>query len=148
VRHHQFDHHDTYFAKELPMKKKTFRPTADQLETRVVLSGTPKFIHGAAVLTTHALGQTYSQIQTAFAQYMNHGQNFKRLEVSLAKAVSRIPYNRRDGLFAAVEAEALQMRTDIRTRVSQPVKSALQRALNDVHDFVQSEVGDGVIVVR
>jgi hypothetical protein len=130
------------------MKKKTFVPTADSLETRVVLSGAPKFIHGAAVLTTHALGQTYSQVQKAFNTYMHHGQNFKRLEVDLAKAVSRIPFNRRDGLLLAVEGEAQQMFTDIRTQVALPVKSAVQRALNDVHEFVQGEIGAGSIVVR
>jgi hypothetical protein len=40
------------------------------------------------------------------------------------------------------------MQTDIRTNVSLPVKSAVQRALSDVHDFVQSEVSSGVIIVR
>jgi hypothetical protein len=79
---------------------------------------------------------------------MNHGQNYHRLQVNLANAVGRIPWNKRDGLLAAVEAEASQMKTDIRTNVSLPVKSALQRAMSDVHDFVQSEVSSGVIIVR
>jgi hypothetical protein len=130
------------------MKKRTFVPGPDQLEGRVVLSGTPKFIHGAAVLTTHALGQTYSQIQNAFSQYANHGQNFKRLQINLATAVNRIPWNKRDGLLAEVESEASQMRVDIASGVSTPVKAAMQRALQDVHDFVQGEVSGGVMVVR
>jgi hypothetical protein len=32
--------------------------------------------------------------------------------------------------------------------VTFPVKSAVQRALSDVHDFVQSEVSSGLILVR
>jgi hypothetical protein len=43
------------------MKKTTFVPTPDQLEGRIVLSGGPKFINGAAIMTTRALGQTYTQ---------------------------------------------------------------------------------------
>jgi hypothetical protein len=130
------------------MKKKSFVPTPDQLETRVVLSGAPHFSHGAAILSKHALSETYSLVQKAFTQYMNHGQNFKRLQTNLASAVNRIPFNKRDGLLATVETEASQMAIDIRTQVSLPVKSALQRALNDVNDFVQGEIADGVIVVR
>jgi hypothetical protein len=130
------------------MKKSSFLPQPDQLEGRIVLSGGPQFSHGAAILTKHALAQTYGLVQNAFNQYMNHGQNYHRLQVNLASAVNRIPWNKRDGLLAAVEAEAAQMTTDIRTKVSFPVKSAVQRALSDVHDFVQSEVSSGVILVR
>jgi hypothetical protein len=130
------------------MKKRAFVPVPDQLEGRVVLSGGPKFVHGAAVLTTHALNQTYSQVQSAFSQYANHGQNFRRLQVNLANAVSRIPWNKRDGLLAAVESEAAQMRIDIVSGVSTPVKAATQRAFLDIHDYVQSEVSGGVMVVR
>ena len=86
--------------------------------------------------------------KSAFSQYMNHGQNYNRLQADLAKAVGRIPWNRRDGLLATVESELSQMRIDIRTNVATPVRSALQRALHDVHDFVQSEVASGVIRVR
>ena len=130
------------------MKKQAFVPGPDQLEGRVVLSGTPKFIHGAADLTTRALVQTYAQIQGAFAQYANHGHNFHRLQVNLANAVNRIPWNKRDGLLAEVESEASQMRVDVRTGLSTPVKAAMQRALQDVHDFVRGEVSGGVMVVR
>jgi hypothetical protein len=130
------------------MKKPAFVPSPDQLEGRVVLSGGPKFIHGAAVLTTHAMGQTYAQIEKAFSTYANHGQNFRRLEINLASAVNRIPWNRRDGLLAAVEGEAAQMRVNIASGDGTPVKAAMQNALQDLSDFVQSEVADGVIVVR
>jgi hypothetical protein len=130
------------------MKKPTFVPTPDQLEGRIALSGLPQFSHGAAILTKHALGQTYSLVQNAFTRYMNHGQNSNRLQADLAKAVNRIPFNKRDGLLAAVESEVSQMRTDVRTNVAMPVRSALQRALSDVHDFVQGEIATGVIVVR
>jgi hypothetical protein len=118
------------------------------LEGRVVLSGTPKFIHGAAVLTTRALNQTYGQIQGAFSQYANHGQNFRRLQVNLANAVGRIPWNKRDGLLAQVESEASQMRVDIASSTATPVKSAMQAALKDVLDFVQGETSGGAMVVR
>jgi hypothetical protein len=130
------------------MKKSAFVPKPDQLESRIALSNVPKFSHGAAILTRHALGQSYSLVEKAFTQYMNHGQKFNRLEANLASAVGRIPYNHRDGLLAAVESEAGQMQDDISTGVTSPVSSALQRALSDVNDFVQGEVSSGVIVVR
>ncbi len=130
------------------MKKTTFVPKPDQLETRVVLSSGPKFVHGAAVLKTHALSQTYAQVEKAFSQFANHGENYNRLESSLGKAVSRIPWNKRDGLLAAVESEVPQMQLDIATSDATPVKNAAQRALQDVHDFVQGEIADGVIVIR
>ena len=76
------------------------------MESRIALSSMPKFSHGAAILTRHALGQTYDLVEKAFTQYMNHGQNFNRLEANLASAVNRIPYNHRDGLLGAVESEA------------------------------------------
>jgi hypothetical protein len=130
------------------MKKRTFVPVPDQLEGRIVLSSGTKFVHGTPLLSSHALGQTYSQIQKAFNQYANHGQNFRRLQSNLASAVSRIPWNKRDGLLAAVESEASQMRVDISSGVSTPVKAATQRALQDVHDFVQGETSGGAMVVR
>ena len=80
---------------------------------------------------------------------MNHGQNFNRLRGHLAKAVNRIPYNRRDGLLARgrIRGPADEERHDGQGG-EVPVKSALQRALNDVHDFVQGEARRGRIVVR
>ena len=114
----------------------------------IAVAGGPKFLSGAAVLTRKALGQTTSLIQKAFVQYMNHGQNANRLRADLAKAVSRIPYNRRDGLLADVLSEVPAMVTDIRGNAPLPVKSAVQRALMDVHDFVNGEVANGVIVLR
>ncbi len=129
------------------MKKTTFIPASEQLEVRVVLSSGPKFINGAAILTEKALGQTYSMIQKAFSQYASHGQNTNRLQADLAKAVNRIPYNRRDGLLAAVQSEVTQLVTDVQTGAPVPVKGAMQRALNDVNAFVQGEVAGGVIVM-
>ena len=129
------------------MKKTTFTPSPDQLEGRIVLSGGPKFSNGAAILTEKALGQTYGQIQKAFDQYANHGQDSRRLQVDLAKAVSRIPYNRRDGLLAAVQSEATQVVADVASNAPAPVKGARQRALSDVSDFVQGEIAGGAIVM-
>jgi hypothetical protein len=40
------------------------------------------------------------------------------------------------------------MTNDIQSGAPSPVKSALQRALNDVHDFVQGGIDAGVMVVR
>jgi hypothetical protein len=130
------------------MKKQAFVPGPDQLEGRVVLSSGARFIHGTPVLTSHALSETYAQVEKAFTTYSNHGQNFKKLESNLASAVSRIPWNKRDGLLAAVESEASQMRVDISGGVGTPVKAAMQRALQDVNDFVQGESSGGVMLVR
>ena len=99
-------------------------------------------------MSRRALSETYSLVDKAFTQYMNHGQNLNRLEANLGSAVNRIPFNKRDGLLAAVESEVTQMETDIQTNVAKPIRSALQRALNDVHDFVGAEVASGIIVVR
>jgi hypothetical protein len=130
------------------MKKSSFVPKPDQLESRVVLSSGPKFVHGAAVLTSHALGQTYAQVEKAFSQFANHGENYNRLESSLASAVNRIPWNRRDGLLVTIESEVPQMEADISTGDATPVKTSEQLALQDVNQFVQGEIADGVIVIR
>ena len=131
------------------MRKPSFVPTPDVLETRVVLSGGPKFTRGgAAILTSHALSQTYGQIENAFAKFAHHGQNYRALEINLAKAVSRIPFNRRDGLLATVESEVQGLRDNISSGVTQPVMTSMQSAMADVHDFVQGEVTDAVIAMR
>jgi hypothetical protein len=131
------------------MRKPSFVPTPDVLETRVVLSGGPKFTRGgAAILTSHALNQTYAQVQNAFAKFAHHGQNYRALEINLAKAVSRIPFNRRDGLLAAVESEVQGLRDNISSGVTRPVVTSMQSAMADVHDFVQGEVTDAVIAMR
>ena len=132
------------------MRKPSFVPTPDVLETRVVLSGGPKFARdGAAILTSHALSQTYSQVENAFAKFAHHGQNYNALEINLAKAVSRIPYNHRDGLLATIESEVPGLRDEHQLRChSRPVATAMQNAMADVHDFVQGEVEADVIVMR
>ena len=131
------------------MRKPSFVPTPDVLETRVVLSGGPKFTRGgAAILTSHALNQTYGQVENAFAKFAHHGQNYRALEINLAKAVSRIPFNRRDGLLATVESEVQGLRDNISSGVTRPVVTSMQSAMADVHDFVQGEVADAVIRMR
>jgi hypothetical protein len=131
------------------MKKPTFVPSADHLESRIALSHGPLFIHGAAVLTTRALNKAYNLIDSAFVQFARHGQNYARLEANLARAVNPIPFNHRDGLLSAVESEVAGMQTDIVTKDSPtPVKDAMQRARADLHDFVVSEISSGVIVMR
>ena len=131
------------------MRKPSFVPTPDVLETRVVLSGGPKFTRGgAAILTSHALSQTYGQVENAFAKFAQHGQNYHALQVNLATAVSRIPFNRRDGLLAAVESEVAGLRDNISSGVTQPVVTSMRSAMADVQEFVQGEVADGVIAMR
>jgi hypothetical protein len=130
------------------MRKTSFVPTPDVLETRVVLSGGPKFTRGgAAILTEHALSETYGQVEKAFSNFAKHHQNYKALEGQLATAVSRVPFNKRDGLLATVESEVGGLRADISSGVTKPLAISLKSALADVHDFVQSEVDTGVIVV-
>jgi hypothetical protein len=131
------------------MKKPKFVPTADLLEGRIALSGGPKFTpNGAAILTSHALGQTYSQIEKAFVKFAQHGQNYQTLETSLSKAVSNIPWNRRDGLLGSVQSEAQAVKADIATQVSRPVVTELENTLAEVKEFVISEVAAGQIAVR
>ena len=130
------------------MKRSAFVPKPDQLEGRIVLSSGVKFFHGAAVLSTHALNKTYAQVEKSFTQFAQHGQSYNQLESSLASAINRIPWNRRDGLLATVESEVPQMQADIATNDATPVKSAERAALQNVYQFVQSEISDGVIVMR
>jgi hypothetical protein len=133
------------------MKKPKFVPTPDLLESRIALSGGPKFTpNGAAILSSHALGQTYGQIQKAFVKFAQHGhgQNFQTLENNLSKAVSNIPWNKRDGLLASVQSETQAVRADIQTGMPKPVVTEMQNTLAEVKDFILTEVAAGQIVVR
>jgi hypothetical protein len=133
------------------MKKSKFVPTADLLETRIALSGMPKFApNGAAILTSHALGQTYGQIQKAFVKFAQHGHgtNYQTLQNDLTKAVSNIPWNRRDGLLASVSSEAQAVKADISSQVTKPVVTEMQNTLAEVKEFVLSEVAAGQIAMR
>ena len=131
------------------MRKPSFVPTSDMLETRVVLSSGPRFsLSGAAILTEHALGQTYAQVERAFNTFAQHGENYQRLEANLASAVNRIPWNKRDGLLTTVESEVAGLRSNMDAAVPKPVITSMQSTLNDVHDFVEAEVADGIIAVR
>jgi hypothetical protein len=62
--------------------------------------------------------------------------------------VSRIPFNRRDGLLAAVESEVAGLRDNINSGVTQPVVTSMRGAMADVHDFVQGEAADAVVAMR
>src|SRR4029077_19268740 len=129
------------------MNKRTFVPSPENLESRVVLSGGPKFLTGAAVLSPGALGKAYSQIDKAFSTFAHDGMNYGRLNTDLSKAVNLIPYNRRDGLWDEVKAEVSGLQSDISSGVSTPVISADQRVKADLGSFVQGEVASGVIVI-
>ena len=102
------------------MNKRTFVPSPENLESRVVLSGGPKFLNGAAVLSPGTLGNAYSQIDKAFSTFAHDGMNYGRLNADLGKAVNLIPYNRRDGLWDEVKAEVSQMQSDISSGVEHP----------------------------
>jgi hypothetical protein len=133
------------------MKKSKFVPTPDLLEARIALSGMPKFApNGAAILTSHALGQTYGQIQKAFVKFAQHGHgtNYQTLQNDLSKAVSNIPWNRRDGLLSAVRAESQAVKANIASQVSKPVVTEMQNTLAEVKEFVLSEIAAGQIKMR
>jgi hypothetical protein len=130
------------------MKKKTFVPAPDQLEGRIALSGGPKFINGAAILTTRDLGRTHALVENAVNHYANHGQNLNRLQADLATAINRVPFHRRDGLLTTVQSEARKTVSDTSINGSASVRSALQRVHNHVNNFVQGQIARGVMVVR
>jgi hypothetical protein len=130
------------------MKKKTFVPSADHLESRIALSGGVKFIGGVPVLTTQALNATYAAIHTAYTSFATHTPlNYNLLSVNLGKAVSRIPYNVRDGLRAEVQAEVPLLHNNIKAGVAQPVIKSWKFTKADVTDFVNAEVKAGVIIL-
>jgi len=134
---------------ERVMKRASFVPSADLLENRIALSGGVHFTStGAAILTNSALNKTYSQVEKAFSQFAKHGENLHSLEVNLANAVSRIPWNHRDGLLAIVESEPQAIQSDMSSGFSKPVVTEMQNTLIEVKQFVQGEVADGVIAVR
>ena len=133
------------------MKKPKFVPTPDLLESRIALSSGPKFApNGAAILTSHALGQTYSQIQKAFVKFAQHGHgtNYQTLQNDLNKAVSNIPWNRRDGLLAQVKSEAQAVKANVQNSIPRPIVTELQNTLAEVKEFVLSEVAAGQIALR
>ena len=130
------------------MKRRSFVPAADHLETRVVLSGVHFTSTGAAMMNVRTLNHTYAQVEKAFSRFANHGENFNQLEFNLAQAVSNIPWNRRDGLLATVEAEPGALQSDMSYGVSRPVITEMENTLAEVKSFVQGEVADGIIAVR
>jgi hypothetical protein len=131
------------------MRKSSFVPAPDLLENRIALSGGPKFTaSGAAILTSHALGEAYRGIDKAYVNFAHHGQNYQTLERSLAAAANRIPYNRRDGLLSTLASEVQGLQSSVTSGDPHPVISSLKSSLADVKEFVQSEVAAGVIAVR
>jgi hypothetical protein len=125
------------------MKKKTFVPSADHLESRIALSG------GVPVLTTQALHATYNAIYSAYVRFATHTPlNYNQLSFNLAQAVHRIPFNFRDGLVATVQAEVPDLHERIQDHVAQPVIKTFQETIADVNAFVHAEVAAGIFVVR
>jgi hypothetical protein len=129
------------------MKKRAFVPAADCLEGRIALSGI-RFIGGLPVLTSHALNETYSAINSAFTRFATKGENYNLLGFNLTKAITRIPYNVRDGLRAEVQQEPGFLQSDIQSGVAHPVKVEYAATISDVRSFVQSEVADGIFIFQ
>jgi hypothetical protein len=129
------------------MKKRAFVPAADCLEGRIALSGI-RFIGGLPVLTSHALIETYSAINCAFTRFATKGENYNLLGFNLTKAITRIPYNVRDGLRAEVQQEPGFLQSDIQSGVAHPVKVEYAATISDVRSFVQSEVADGIFIFQ
>jgi hypothetical protein len=130
-------------------KSRAFVPSSlGRLEERVVPAGVQFTSFGAAILTTQAFNSAFNGIYNAFARFATHGLNYGQLNADLAKAVSVIPYNTRDGLVATLRNEVLQMAQDINNRVPRPVISAVFRAQTDLRIFVNMEGARGLLVIR
>lgn len=130
------------------MKKHTFVPSADCLESRIALSGGVRFIGGVPVLTSHALNQAYGLINNAYKTFATKGQNYNLLSFNLSKAANLIPWNRRDGLRDTLLSEVAGLRSNIQFHVPRPVITSAQFTVQDLRFFVQDEVAAGNIVIR
>jgi hypothetical protein len=130
------------------MKKHTFVPSADCLESRIALSGGVNFIGGVPVLTTRALNKAYGLINNAYKTFATKGLNYNLLSFNLSKAASLIPWNNRDGLRATMLSEVAGLRSNIQFHVPRPVITSYQATIQDVRLFVQDEVAAGDIVIR
>jgi hypothetical protein len=130
------------------MKKHTFIPSADCLESRIALSSGVRFIGGVPVLTTHALNKAYSLINNAYKTFATKGQNYNLLSFNLGKAASLIPWNRRDGLRDTLLSEVGGLRSNIQFQIPKPVVTAARFTIQDLRFFVQGEVAAGNIVIR
>lgn len=130
-------------------RKHVFVPDAlGRLEDRLVLSTGVAFVRGAAVLTNHALNKTVSDINAAFRRFATKGLDYARLESGLKAAVSRIPYNRVDGLYSGMRDVVSQLKADIADGVPNPVIAARQAVLASLRDAVASRVSDGSVLRR
>jgi hypothetical protein len=132
------------------MRKHAFVPgPVGALEDRIALSSGPRFTpFGAAILTGRAFGKATAQINGAFARFATKGMDYGRLNADLLKAASLIPYNRRDGLAAALLSEVATMQSNIAFGSPRPVIAAVQAAQADLNDFVSQEVAFGNVVIR
>jgi hypothetical protein len=128
------------------MKKTAFVPAADLLESRIAMSSGIRFVGGLPVLTPNALNATFAAIDSAYRTFATRGHNYNLLGHNLAKAVSRIPFNVRDGLQAVVLAAPAALKADIAAGLPLPVIFESQTTQADVTAFVQTEVINGVFV--
>jgi hypothetical protein len=130
------------------MKKHTFVPSADYLESRIALSGGVRYIGGVPILTNHAMNKAFGLINNAFKTFATKGQNYNLLSSNLMKAANLIPWNRRDGLRDALLSEVDGLRGNMQFSVPRPVITAARFAAQDLKFFVQGQVGAGNIIIR
>ena len=128
------------------MKKRAFVPAADCLESRIALSGGVAMRDGLPFLSVHALQQTYRAIDKAFTTFASKGQDYNLLTTNLAKSLTRIPFQVRDGLQAAVLEEPGNLQSDIESGVANPVKTEYAATIADVNSFVGSETEAGIFI--
>ena len=138
------------------MKKNTFVPSADFLESRIALSGGIRFIGGVPLLTQQAIRSAQNIVLNSFTTFATRGENYNLLSANLTKASNLIPWARRDPspdtgdtFFVTLTQDVVaDLKTNIQTGVARPVVAAYQEALVFSRDFIQQEVADGVVIVR
>jgi hypothetical protein len=138
------------------MKKHTFVPSADSLESRIALSGGIKSIGGVPVLTTSAIKKAQSLIQQAYTTFATKGQNYSLLSFNLSKASNLIPFARRDTtpttgatLFITLtQLDVANLKLNIQNKVASAVVTEYKQSLADSAAFIAQEVHLGLIVIR
>jgi hypothetical protein len=137
------------------MRKKTFVPSADFLESRIALSGGIRFIHGVPLLTTRAINSAVSIIHSSLTTFATRGQNYNLLSANLTKASNLIPWARTDlspdtgdTFYVTLTQDVVaDLKANIQAGVAKPVISAYKEALTYGKNFIAQEVANGRIVV-
>src|SRR5580700_2038910 len=130
------------------MKKNSFTPSPDFLETRIAMSSGIKYLDGLPVLTSKALSQTFAAVNAAFTTFATKGENYNLLSYNLTKAIGRLPFNVRDGLKDEILKTPADLKASLKAKTSLPVIAEAQIANGEVTEFIQAEVEDGIFVYR